>query len=201
MTDEELKNLIGSLAESHKETERKFQETEQQMKETDRRFQETERQIKENDVRMNEKLDKLSKLVGGISANNGYFAEDLFISALQKNTSLGNIKFNAVIPRVTGFNSEGENREYDIVLTNGIALGVVEVKYRLHPDDVVKFATKSLSQFRTYFPQFAGKKIYGAVAGTSIPRESLEKAKEYGLAVLSAEGPEVKILNDVVKEY
>jgi hypothetical protein len=56
MTDDELKELVASLAVSQKETD-------EQLKETDR------------------KLDKVAKMIGGVSQSQGDVAEDFFYNS------------------------------------------------------------------------------------------------------------------------
>ena len=64
MTDEELKELVASLAIDRKETERRMRETDRQMKETSQQIKATERLVKE-----------LSKNIGGLNNKFGSFTE------------------------------------------------------------------------------------------------------------------------------
>jgi chromosome segregation ATPase len=64
MTDQELKDLVASLAIDRKETERMMQETDRRMQETDRRMQETDRLFKESYqevAAMHKETDRLFK--------------------------------------------------------------------------------------------------------------------------------------------
>ena len=63
-TADEVWQLLGELAESQKETDRKFQETDQKFQETAQRFQDTERLIKEQNRQLNEQLGKLGNRLG-----------------------------------------------------------------------------------------------------------------------------------------
>jgi hypothetical protein len=197
----ETVQIQKELAEQLKETDRQMKETDQRMKERDHHTQETERLRREADVRFEKKMAHISEMIGGIGNNNGAFAEDLFIAALEKKPQIGKIKFDSLHGHLRGVSRKGIEYEYDILLQNGAYIGLVEVKYRLHPDAVAKFAMEALPRFKEVFPQFADKKLIGAVASTSIPQGAIDKAREHGLAVLSQEGQEIRVLSDDVREY
>ena len=80
MTDDELKELVASLAVSQKETDRQQKETDIQIKELSGSQKETDIQLKET----GRKLDKVAKMLGGIGDNQGDVAEDFFIIVLLK---------------------------------------------------------------------------------------------------------------------
>ena len=61
MTDEELKDLVASLAVAQRETDRQLKETDRQLKETDRQLR---KQLKE-----------LGKQIGGLGEKFGGFTE------------------------------------------------------------------------------------------------------------------------------
>jgi len=73
MTDDELKELVASLAISQKETDIQIKELSVSQKETGIQLKETDR-----------KLDKVAKMLGGIGDNQGDVAEDFFIIVLLK---------------------------------------------------------------------------------------------------------------------
>jgi len=84
------------------------------------------------------------------------------------------------------------------VLLNGNQIGLIEVKYRLTPKDIRKFAKHSIPLFKQIFPQYANSVIYGGVAGLSYADGALNEAQEQGLFALANEGMEVKFLNESV---
>ena len=45
------------------------------------------------------------------------------------------------------------------------------------------------------------EELKALVASTSIPKESIAKAKEFGLAILSQDGQAIRSLNDDVRAY
>jgi len=165
-----------------RETDKKFQETDKKFQETDKRMQETDR-----------KIDRLAKLYGGVSENSKDVAEEFFRRGLEARSSLFGIEYTEVdhLART----SKKLQGEYDIVLHNrGYAI-VIEVKYKVHPDDVLDFINRKLINFKPLFPEYASKKIVGAVAGMSIPADSYELAAKHGLLVLTQSGENMSVMN------
>ncbi|CAN2045550.1 DUF3782 domain-containing protein [Candidatus Magnetomoraceae bacterium gMMP-1] len=220
-TDRQLKETDRQL----KETDRQLKETDKQWKETDRMLtksfqelslsqkeltlsqkelslsqKETDKQLKESDRVLTKKFEKVSEIVGNIGNNNGDVAEDFFFNGLSENPELGELKFDVIDRNVTRRTKRLEG-EFDIVLTNSHTLVIIEVKYKLHPNDVDNVLNKKLPNFKKLFPQYKDFKMYGAVAAFSIPNESKHKAKEYGFFILTQSGNNIKILNDKARAY
>ena len=85
--------------------------------------------------------------------------------------------------------------EIDVLVTNEAHVLVVEVKSTLGVTDVKEFI-EDLSQFRLFFPEYAQKNLYGAIAGIEIEKGVAKFAYRQGLFVLAQSGETVTILND-----
>lgn len=72
---------------------------------------------------------------------------------------------------------------------------VIEVKSTLSVDDVNEHL-QSLSEFKFFFPEYADRKVVGAVAGIVIDKGAGGCAYQSGLFVVGHSGETVKILND-----
>jgi hypothetical protein len=173
------------------ETDKQFKETAKSMQETDKRMQETDR-----------KIDKLARLYGGVSENSRDVAEEFFRRGLEARQVLFGIPYDQVA------RLEKKTRklqgEYDIVLYNGDYMIVIEVKYKLHPDDVEDFIRRKLPVFKPLFPEYGDKKIIGGVAAMSVPIDSYELAEKNGLLVLTQSGENISVMNPddfVLKHY
>jgi hypothetical protein len=170
-----------------------FQETDKKFKETDKlltdKFQETDKKFQETD----RKIDRLAKLYGGVSENTKDVAEEFFRRGLEARNSLFGIEYTEVdhLART----SKKLQGEYDIVLHNKAYIIVIEVKYKLHPDDVMDFINRKLVHFKPLFREYANKKIIGAVAGISVPSDSYEMAAKHGLLVLTQSGESMTVMN------
>ena len=112
MTDEELKELVASLAIAQKKTD-------EQMKRTD------------------EKLKRIGIDFGNMKKNQGDVAEEFFFNSLIEDAHLGSIHFDDITMNMQKHRGQIQE-EYDLVLTNGDAIGVIEVKYKAHQNDLDK---------------------------------------------------------------
>ena len=172
MTDQELKDLVASLAVSQKETDRL-------QKETDRQLKELKTQVKQT----NKQLGELGNRLGGYTE--GLLAPGLIHILYTK------FKMDTVGPRVR---SRRKDLELDILgYTNGgtNTAYIVEIKSRAD-DDAVEQLLDTLAAFPQAFPEHAGKKIYAILAAVDVPPNIQNRLAKLGiyLAVTS---------NDVVK--
>jgi len=174
MTDQELKDLVASLIESGKET--------------DRRMQETDRMIKE-----------LSKQMGGINDNIGHHAEQYFQDVFRKKLEFGRMKYDEMIPNLA---YKGKEKiEFDIALLNGDTIALIEVKNRIHPDFVKELAEERIEKFRKYFQEFSDYRAYLGIAGFSFSDEVLEQASRYGIGIVKQVGDSVEISAEKLRVY
>ena len=84
--------------------------------------------------------------------------------------------------------------EVDILAVNGEEIVVVEVKTTLRLKDVNYFIEK-LEKFKTAFPEYKDKKIYGAVAYLKSNEGSDKNSEKKGLFVIRATGGSASISN------
>jgi hypothetical protein len=175
MTDQELKDLVASLAVGAAKTDAQLAKTDAQLAKTDAQL-----------ARTDAKLDRLATLYGGVSDNQGSAAEEFFFNSLNASKQIGTIRFEEVFPKVFG-GKPGAQQEYDILLLNGDAAAIVEVKYKVHPSSLDQ-VQKQLDLFKVHFPEHAHIKLYGGIAGFSIPDEVTEQAHAKGYFVLKRQG-------------
>ena len=179
MTDDELKALVASLAVAQ-------QKTDEQMTRTDEQILSLLESQKETD----RKLEKVSDLLGGIGKNQGDVAEEFFFNSLVDDPHLGGIHFDDISKNESKQRGKLQE-EYDIVMTNGNAIGIVEVKYKAHENDLGKLDRK-MRNFKTLFPWFNDYKLYGAIASFHINDDAKKEALERGFFVLQRKGEVVQ---------
>jgi len=107
--------------------------------------------------------------------------------------TIGNMKFDYIDRNLKG-SFKGLSDEFDIVLTNTHDLVIVEVKYNFYPNDV-KTLLKKIDNFRILYPLYKDYKIFGGIAGLTMPQEIIDIAKEMGFFVFSQEGNDIQVLN------
>jgi predicted AAA+ superfamily ATPase len=165
MTDDELKALVASLAVAQKTTNE---------------------QMKRNDKLLTEKLDRIGITLGNIGKNQGDVAEEFFFQSLIKDNHLGSIHFDDVVKNMEKHRGQIQE-EYDLVMTNGDAIAVVEVKYKAHKNDLDKLDRK-MKHFKQLFPIYQAFKQYGAIAAFHINDDAKEEALRRGYFVLQRSG-------------
>lgn len=89
-------------------------------------------------------LDQVAKEHGSLANNLGDVAEETFYAGLEASKWLGNQQFTSIAKNVRDF----KGNEYDIVLMNGSAVAVLEVKHKVHPNDVRELMEKTIPSFR-----------------------------------------------------
>ncbi|MEY4768716.1 MAG: hypothetical protein RL637_1355, partial [Pseudomonadota bacterium] len=168
MTDDELKALVASLAIKSDKLDEQMRKTDEQMRKTD------------------EKLNRIGEMLDNIGRNQGLVAEEFFVNSLLKDTRLGSITFDDISKNE--FKHRGKiQEEYDILMTNGNTVGIVEIKYKAHEKDLDKLERK-MRNFKILYPLYKDYKLYGAIAAFHIYADAKQKALERGFFVLQRYG-------------
>ncbi len=154
MTDDELKELVASLAVAQKETDRK--------------------------------LDKVAKMIGGIGANQGDVAEEFFYNNLIYHNRLGNLRFDDITKNMEKHRGNIQE-EYDLFLTNGDSIAIIEVKYKAHLNDIKKLERK-FNHFKQLFPIYQDYTLYGAMASFYFNQDIKDELLNQGYFVLERRG-------------
>ena len=135
MTDQELRDLVGSLTIIQQKNEIQFAETDTNL------------------IRLSEKIERIATLVGNISNNQGDSAEEFFYRSLIDNTNLGDINFDIIYRNLPSQKGKLQD-EFDIVLVNEKSVAIVEVKQKAHPKLIKDMLERKLPNFRTLFPYY-----------------------------------------------
>ena len=198
MTDQELKELVGSLAIAQQKTDTQLAKTNKKMAElieqhkkteagqakTDKKMAELIEQHKETEVglaKLQKTVEQVTTQLGNLGNIQGGVAEDLFRRNIvpllaERGITVENVGFNVTMPGTA---------EYDIVAENGKEVVVLEVKNKLNSRLLRRFLNVQLPRFKREFPVYADYKIYGAI-GSLIVSETLEQqAMSEGLFVFT----------------
>jgi ribosomal protein L9 len=196
MSDQELKDLVASLAISQKATDEQMKELQRKIDKVASLYGNVSQNQEKTDEQMRElqrKIDKVASLYGNISQNQGDVAEEFFYNSLSQNLKLGSVKFEDIAENIHKHRGNTQE-EYDIVMSNGDSIGIVEVKYKAHPSDIEKLKRK-MQNYKLLFPRDKDFKLYGAIAGFYVPQDAIEKAKDEGFFVLKRSGNLIDNLN------
>lgn len=196
MTDEELKALVAGLAIAQQKTDEQIvslfaaqKEVSEQIKRTDEQMKRTDEQMKRTDEQMkrtDEKLERIGITLANISHNQGDVAEEFFYNSLEYDPHLGSIRFDDISKNE--YKRRGKTaEEYDIIMTNGETIGIIEVKYKAHQNDLQKLERK-MHNFKKLFPWFKDYKLYGAIASFHFHEDAKSEALQRGFFVLQRRG-------------
>jgi hypothetical protein len=167
-----------------------FEETNRRFEETSRRFEETDRQVKET----SREVKEICKRVDGLSSKWGRFVEGLLVPAVERLFKERGITVEKVSQRIK-IHKNGDAMEIDIMVINREYVVLIEAKSTLSVENVNEHLEK-LARFKSFFPEYADRKVIGAVAGIVIDEGADRYAYKSGLFVIGQSGETVKILND-----
>lgn len=167
-----------------------FKETRAQMAETDRKIA----KVGEHIDKVSQDVRQAAESVNKITGKWGIFVESIVAPSIIQVFKERGIHLTRITRRISE-SKEGDHIEIDILATDGNHVVVVEVKSTLGPDDINQ-AVAILDKFRKFFPEYANRKILGAVAGIEITQDADRYAYRKGLFVLVQAGESIKIAND-----
>jgi hypothetical protein len=152
-------------------------------------FEQTNAMLKENaaaQAQTERKLNKLAELYSGVSENQGAMAEEFFFNSLNANPVIGGVQYDRITPHLI-VGAKGKQTEFDLVLVNGNSVALIEVKSRARLTALDQLE-KQLTRYRAAFPEHASYKLYGGIAGLSVPEATIEEAHKRGMFVLKQKG-------------
>ena len=177
-------------------------ETDRQIKENSRilteKLAETDRILTEKQSETDRQIKKVNETFGSWSYNYGRFAEEYFFNSFAKGKqNFFGEKFDEIKKNLKGTETDDE---FDIVMLNGHSVGLVEVKFKAHENDVPK-VLKKVNTFRTNFPKYKNHRVYLGLATMSFYPELEEECIHQGIAVIKQVGDTVIINEEHLKAF
>ena len=162
MTDQELRDLVGSLAEKHAMLADKHAA------------------LAESQQRTERFLTEVGKQIGGLGEKFGSFSEGLALPSMSR-ILRDDFGMQVIAPRVSARNN-GHSLEIDVLAYSNTSddVYVVEVKSHLR-EDALDQMRRILRDFRSFFPVHRDKKIYGILAAVDAPDAIREKVLREGI--------------------
>jgi hypothetical protein len=165
-------------------------------RETDRKFQETERLLKEQAQEARLRAKEVDKKIGELGNRLGDFVEGLIKPSVVRLFQERGIPVHKTYSDVSANNPElGLATQIDLLVINGDACVLIEVKSKLSVDDVNDHIER-MGKFKPLFPEYASKKAYGAVAAMVIPDDVAKYAYRKGFFIIAQKGEMAVMLND-----
>lgn len=187
MTDQELRDLVSSLAEQTTRFREMQIEAEAIMVEERRKTEEERRKTEEERRKTELALRELGKQIGGLANKFGSFTEGLALPSVQ-HLLFERFGVEDFMPRRRK-RFAGETLELDalgIVNGNRNEAYIVEIKSHLRTEAIEQLKS-ILAKFRTAFPEYKTMKLYGLIAATDASDDALREAQEAGFYVLTFE--------------
>ena len=147
-------------------------------------------------------LQKVIQEYGGFINNQGQQAEDFFIKGLCKqDLQVAGIKFDEIFPRQVRQHGRSYGIEVDALLTNGEYVALLEVKSKVHINDVEAVFNKRIPAFRSFFHDYRDKSLLVLIGGNIFNSDALRKARDYGFICLTPDNQDLHIEAADFREY
>ena len=160
----------------------------------------TDAQMAETDKRLN-KLMLGNESMQSFIKNDANACERRFVDSLDsQNLEVAGVKFDEIYANVSKKRG-GKNIELDALLVNGDSVAIMEVKKKLHLNDVDKVHDKLIGRFRELFPEHRAKRLLVLVAGEIVNADAATKALEAGFVVLSFKARKLQMQADKARYY
>ena len=194
---QELSAEMQKLAVAQQKTEAAQQELSAEMQKLAVAQQKTEAAQQETAAT----LQKVIQEYGGFINNQGQQAEDFFVKGLCKqDLQVAGIKFDEIFPRqVRQYGRSGI--EVDALLTNGEYVALLEVKSKVHINDIEAVFNKRIPAFRNFFHDYRDKSLLVLIGGNIFNSDALRKARDYGFICLTPDNQDLHIEAADFREY
>jgi len=198
LTYEELMALFAEIG----------RKMEQSREEHDKRIAEIEKLQKENAKRfakLEKSQEEMQKVLSGIGISNGLVAEDLIFNSLNKKMSFGGITFDDIYQGIRRGKRLADGSkvigEYDVVLFNGAAIAIIDVKYRVRKEDIEYLIDVQMPKFKVLFPQYKDFNVYLGLGGMSFQQGVERDALQRGVGTFKLKGEAVEINDKHLKVW
>ncbi len=173
MTDQELRDLVGSLAIDTKSIKEAISRLAEQHEKT------------EATVR------KVAQQVGGIGNNQGDIAEQFFYNAVNDKLELAGVHYDYADKNCSR-RRNGVEDEFDIVLINGKDVAIIETKYKAHEKDLNRLLKSKKENFEKLYTEYTGYNHHYALASFYFSDDLKQRALENGIIVIERKGKTIE---------
>ncbi len=192
MTDQELKDLVASLAIAQAKTDKQLAKTDKQLAETDKQIRTSQAKTDKQLAEFTKGLNDLKKLFGSAQNNQGQINEEFICNSIiaQDQATNGKVLWGVCydyIERNVKSRFGQTQGEYDCVAYNGDSIAIVEVKSKAHINDIAKFPTM-IRTFRILYPMYKDFKIYIGIASLHINNDVVKECQDKGYGILRLSG-------------
>ncbi len=140
---------------------------------------------------------EMNKKWGELSNKMGTMVEDLVAPSIPRifSEALGCERQDIDSAVRVKRNRQGVSKEFDVVAVCGDYVLVNETKSRLSPDAITNFVQNTLPVAKTFFPEYADKKVVGAIASLYVDESLVRYGEKLGVIVLGFGEDVMEVLN------
>ena len=189
--------MFQETADRFKETDKKFQDTDKKFQDTDRRFKDTDkkflqsqeelrRNFQETDKRFKETDKKVKELASLFTGQWGKLVEALMAPGCLQIFQERDINISKSLANIKA-KIHGNELEIDLLLVNNDELVIIEIKTTARVK-YIKELINDIKTFKTFFPEYSGHKVYGAIAAIRYEEDCDKLAASKGLFVIRSVG-------------
>jgi len=189
MSDQELKDLVASLAVESKIADAEMKALRISQNQTDEQMKKTDEQMKKTD----EKLKSVGIQLGNIGQNQGDVAEEFFINSIASTLKVGGVQYDELNKNMSK-RTRSLQGEFDIVLINGKELLIIEAKYKAHDNDLDDLINKKHMNFKKLYPEYNDYVQHLGLASFYINDDIKEKALSSNVMILQRKGDIVETI-------
>ena len=200
-----LAETAKQMANFEQERKRFRADFEQEIKRSQAAFEQERKQSRAAfDLEM-QKISKMqaenAKQIGGMGNSQGKATTELFYNSLKYGEKkMFGEAFDDVFKEESRQTKKGFEDEYDILMFNGQAVCIVEVKYKADTNDVQQVLRKEKT-FRANFPEHHNKRLYLALASRSFHKKTEEACQKNGIAIMKQVGGTVVVNDEHLKMF
>ncbi len=151
------------------------------------------RELAEQSKDTDRRLKELGQQIGGLGNRLGEFVEGVLRPGLVRLFQERGIGVHRTLRDVSG-DKNGVALQVDLLVVNDTDAVAVEVKSKLTDRDVDDHLER-LGRFKILFPEFASKRLLGAVAAMVVTDGAVRYAERNGLFVIAQSGKDAVFLN------
>jgi len=194
MTDQELRDLVASIAKMQVETARQIAETDRILKGSAERAEEERRKTEEEQRKTDRVIRQVNKQLGELGNKFGSFTEGMAFPSMEK-ILRDRFKMDVVALRAkarqNGHSIEIDVMAYDNGSRNEVYL--VEVKSHLTRESIDQML-ETIEQFPKFFGAHGHRNIYGIIAAVDIPDNLRSEVLKKGLYLARIHAGEFELL-------
>ncbi|MBL0721755.1 MAG: hypothetical protein JJV88_04165 [Sulfurovum sp.] len=150
-------------------------------------------ELKASQEKSDRRLDKVAKMMGNISNNQGDVAEEFFWNSLSATPTINGITYDYANKNAHKRIGNIED-EYDILLVNGKDIAIIETKYKAHSNDIIKLATKKYDNFKKLYKEYENYNHHLALASFHINDDVKDEAKKNNIMLLQRKGEIIEVI-------